>query len=339
MKKPPFDTYRLARFFGAELPEKEHQEVLDWLASLAEQEQADFMDAQLDVLTATPAHAPAQSGFEQLSAAIRNKQRLATMNWLFRAAAVILPLLVLFFYTKQPDIQPAMHVARQQGKKATTAIIQLSNTLNQNHTVQLPDSSFVELYPGASINYLAVFNPKKREIQLTGKAFFKVKHDQLRPFTVQTGAITTVVLGTSFWVDATAKTGIISVKVKTGKVGVVHASQKTVFLLPAEKAVFNAASGLVLRVQHLPAVSLDPAVPTVPATAIAFNETPLKQVLKVLAENFNTKITPADSVNVDAPVSLNTKGKSISTILEEIKSQIPITYEIKGKYIRIRKKE
>lgn len=339
MKTSPFNTKILTRFFEGSLPEKEHLEVLDWLSSLSEEDQQDFVDAHLAVLDEiTPLQeTTAPSGFKQLVARIRKKEQNRTINLVLSIAAVTLPLLFMWFLFSQTNVQPAVVTA--QYKAPSPRLIQVNNVLNQINTVQLPDSSSVALYPGASISYAAGLSGKKREISLTGKAFFAVKHNHLRPFTVQTGPVTTVVLGTSFWIDARSNTGVISVKVKTGKVGVVHASQSTVFLLPTEKAVFNPLNGALLTIKRANAVAPKQPVPAALPTAIAFNETPLKQVIKAIAENFKTEVILADSTAAYSPVSLNTRGKTITVILEEIKSQIPIDYEIKGKRITVRKKE
>lgn len=340
MKTSPFNTKILTSFFEGSLPEKEHLEVLEWLSSLSVEDQQDFIDAHLAVLEeVTPLQetTAVPSGFQQLVARIRKKEQNRTVNWVLSIAAVTLPLLLMWFLFQQKGIKPAVITA--QYKTSAPRLVQVNNVLNQINTVQLPDSSSVALYPGASISYAAGLSGKKRAINLTGKAFFAVKHNHLRPFTVQTGSITTVVLGTSFWIDARSNTGTISVKVKTGKVGVVHASQATVFLLPTEKAVFNPLNGTLLTVKRANPVAPKQPVPVTLPTAIAFNETPLKQVIKTLSENFKTEVTLADSTAAYSPVSLNTRGKTITVILEEIKSQIPIDYEIKGKRITVRKKE
>lgn len=379
MKTYPFNSKILTRFFEGSLPEKEHLEVLHWLSSLPAEEQQNFLEAHLAVLeesvlqqkiskdtseqevslkqeilsekevllteeTIASAEITAGSaGFEELVIRIRKKEKNKIVRSVLRIAAVTLPFLLMWFFFKQTSIQPAVVTARHQ--VIQPRFIQVKNTTDRINTVQLPDSSSVALYPQASIGYDKTgfknkpgFGGKKREIQLTGKAFFKVRHDIQSPFTVKTGLITTVVLGTSFWVDASENTGRISVRVKTGKVGVVHADRATVFLLPKEKAVFNQSNGVLVSFSTAnPPKSVVTAVQ--PATAIAFNETPLKQVMKVLAENFKTEISLSDSLQANLPVSLNTRGKTMTDILEEIKSQIPIDYEIKGKRITITKKE
>ena len=97
----------------------------------------------------------------------------------------------------------------------------------------LPDSSSVYLGAESRLRYATRFNGKKREIELLGEAFFKVKHDESRPFIIHTGEIQTQVLGTSFKVQA-FKDQPVLVAVATGKVGIsrrVKGSSKTLALL------------------------------------------------------------------------------------------------------------
>jgi len=342
MKEHPFSKEKIANFFEGSLPELQHTEVLTWFSSLSEKDQLEFMELHFNVIgKATADETDTLAGdFTQLQARILNKKeaRLRAGTMVLKIAAAVLPFIAGYLLFVQPNttkkIVPKLNVA------VNIKTIQISNLLPTTENIQLPDSSTVTLYPGATLNYPEGLKGKKREIQLTGKAFFKVKHEQHRPFTVQTGKITTVVLGTSFWVEAVKNAGIISVKVKTGKVGVVHGNEPAVFLLPTEKAIFNRMSGVLAKVKQ-PA-GIKPTLKLhnnqVPA-ALVFNETPLKQVAEVIADNFKFRITVAEGVHADLPITLNTKNKTITQIMQDIKAQIPIDYEIKNQQIIISKHE
>jgi ferric-dicitrate binding protein FerR (iron transport regulator) len=147
------------------------------------------------------------------------------------------------------------------------------------------------------------------------------------------------VLGTSFWIDAGKGAKKISVKVKTGKVGVVHGHQPAIFLFPSETAVFNTISGVLAKVKQPVSRTAHLSTSEDAPAALVFNETPLKQVINALAENFKLSISMQDSIDTDLPVSLNTKGKTVPEILQQIKSQTHIDYAIKDKKIIIRKQQ
>jgi transmembrane sensor len=341
MKEHPFTEKIIAQFFEGTLPEGLHLEVLNWFSSLPEAEQMEFMELHLSLAETieTDGTPPPAAGFRNIERQIldREPSRQKARVWAIRIAASLLPLLLIYFFSRQGNVTQktisAVHLS------AAAKMILIGNPLNRISRIQLPDSSTVSLYPGAMLNYPEGLKGNKREVVLSGKAFFSIKHNAARPFTVQTGTITTVVLGTSFWVDATKGAKTISIKVKTGKVGVLQADQPALFLLPSEKAVFNRLSGILVKVkQHTPEKIRRSPADNSPA-ALVFNRTPLKQVTKVLAENFSTQIILQESIDAELPVSLSTKGKTIAEVLEEIKSQIPIVYEIKDKQINIRKQE
>ncbi|MBC7921543.1 MAG: DUF4974 domain-containing protein [Ferruginibacter sp.] len=89
----------------------------------------------------------------------------------------------------------------------------------QRLTVVLPDSSRVHLNAGSRVRYPASFD-HRREVSLTGEAFFEVTPHPQRPFTVRAGKLVTTVLGTSFNVSAYPDQPGSRVAVATGKVRV-----------------------------------------------------------------------------------------------------------------------
>lgn len=341
MKEQPFTKEKIAQFFEGTLPELEHTAILSWFSSLNEDDQLAFMDTHLAVMeqSATVHSLIPAGGFQKIEHQILHKKRLTLQTGysILKIAAVVLPFLLGYLFIQQPYTAPKKSPVLDIA--AVIRTIKINNPEQAIKEIRLPDLSIVSLYPGATISYAQGFKGKNRDMQLSGKAFFKVKHDRHRPFTVQTGAITTVVLGTSFWIDAGKDAKKISVKVKTGKVGVIHGHQPAIFLFPSETAIFNTLTGVLAKVKQ-PVNRIQPLLRSEEApAALVFNATPLKQVMNALAENFKLNISIQDSINTDLPVSLNTKGKTVPEILQQIKSQTPIDYAIKDKKIIIRKQQ
>ncbi|HWW38703.1 FecR family protein, partial [Pedobacter sp.] len=78
----------------------------------------------------------------------------------------------------------------------------------------------VWLGPRSKFNYPDRFSGVKRTVKLEGEAFFEVKHDATHPFVIQSGAVSTTVLGTSFNVKAYRLNHDVEVTLVTGKVAV-----------------------------------------------------------------------------------------------------------------------
>ncbi|WP_025762191.1 FecR family protein [Dyadobacter tibetensis] len=107
-----------------------------------------------------------------------------------------------------------------------TASIQhsLTEKINEGQgdlLVILPDSSRITLKPHSRVSFPIAFNGSdKREVYLTGEAFFQVSKNINRPFYVYSHELVTKVLGTSFTIKAFEKSKELEVIVTTGKVSV-----------------------------------------------------------------------------------------------------------------------
>lgn len=66
----------------------------------------------------------------------------------------------------------------------------------------LADGTHIWLNSEATIEYPAVFARNSRCVKLSGEAMFEVKHDEKRPFVVETFAMDVRVLGTKFNINA-----------------------------------------------------------------------------------------------------------------------------------------
>ncbi|MES2268392.1 MAG: FecR domain-containing protein [Bacteroidota bacterium] len=132
--------------------------------------------------------------------------------------------------------------------RGASAFEVVSNPNGKRSKLVLPDSSVVYLAGGSTLRYAKNFNGDKRSLILNGEAFFDVVHKQNKPFVVQTGSISTVVLGTSFNIQAYGADKKVTVTVATGKVGVmadVKGKNRLVkYLLPNEQININTQNGL-----------------------------------------------------------------------------------------------
>jgi transmembrane sensor len=106
--------------------------------------------------------------------------------------------------------------------------------------IVLPDGTAV--YMNASTIVRIPHNFKgaaKRNVMLDhGEAFFEVKRDTLRPFSIVTGLYTTTVLGTSFNINAYPERRGYQVAVRTGKVRVEKREGEHILVL-GEKLIKN----------------------------------------------------------------------------------------------------
>lgn len=116
----------------------------------------------------------------------------------------------------------------------------ISTGIAERKTVILNDGTKVILNANSSLtvgDYDHI-----RDVNLYGEAFFDVKKDPARPFTVHGGGLHIKVLGTSFNVKAYPDIHNTSVSVRTGKVRVDNNEKNLRTLLPDENIVYDRKS-------------------------------------------------------------------------------------------------
>ncbi|WP_163717302.1 FecR family protein [Mangrovibacterium lignilyticum] len=172
------------------------------------------------------------------AAAKKKKRRIPLPKTVLRIAAILAIILVSGAYlVYQQNIQPAP-VSNPQ-----IATLTKTSGPGEQMRVTLPDGSVIWLNGESTVSYPEKFLPGCREVTLTGEAFFEVTKNPAQPFVVQTGKVSTTVLGTSFNIKAFTKNEA-TVTVATGKVRVAHTSDNSqtdeLYLLPNEQAVWSA---------------------------------------------------------------------------------------------------
>ncbi|EOR96399.1 anti-FecI sigma factor, FecR [Arcticibacter svalbardensis MN12-7] len=336
MKEQPLKAELLSRLTKNQLSDSEREEFLQWLSGQTPDYQKAFLNAHLTTLGKLHSSADLPiPAFQILKDRIQKKANSTKQIrlWIGRVAAVLIPFAIYFLALRQ-EIKDPIPLNKQPAQLTSIKILNVKNTGSINYSLLLGDKSEVILEPGATLSYPEKFNSTKREMALTGKAFFKVRHEKLRAFIVKSTDLSIVVLGTSFWVDASSKSMKTTVKVKTGKVGVQHRTQGTLYLLPGETAIYSKKSGKLNKIspKHTDPLTID----FHPTTALSFNGTPIKNVFEELSINYKVNIKLDPGIDTTLKVSLNTRGKSISTILKEITNQHPITYKMTTKSIYIK---
>jgi len=106
-------------------------------------------------------------------------------------------------------------------KDKTTQVSSLTKKAtnrSESKFLLLEDSTQVWLNAASSLEFPDQFDGKKREVFLSGEAYFDVKHTDKIPFIIHTGTISTTVLGTAFNIKAYPGQKNITVSVSRGKV-------------------------------------------------------------------------------------------------------------------------
>ncbi len=112
----------------------------------------------------------------------------------------------------------------------------------------LPDSTQVWLNAASSLDYPHQFADDKRVVYLSGEAYFDVKHADRIPFIIQTGKVSTTVLGTAFNIKAYPGRKIVIVSVSRGKVKVNFDDREVATLIKGQQVkVSNTDIRMVIK--------------------------------------------------------------------------------------------
>lgn len=94
------------------------------------------------------------------------------------------------------------------------------NEPGKRNKILLPDSSILYLGSAGTIKYNTDYNNTNRRLVLEGEAYFMVKHRGRQPFTVVTGDISTIDIGTEFNIRYYPGQAAVAVAVAKGNVEV-----------------------------------------------------------------------------------------------------------------------
>jgi transmembrane sensor len=108
------------------------------------------------------------------------------------------------------------------------------------YRLTLADNSSIILNAGSSLRYPVVFDDEKREVYLSGEAYFEVQHDG-RPFSVVCEGMDVNVLETTFNVEAYKDEPFIKTTLVEGKVEVVSETEpeNKEVLAPSDQSVYD----------------------------------------------------------------------------------------------------
>lgn len=240
-----------------------------------------------------------------LYSAIRKGQQ-STRRILWRVAAGLLVLIGLgattFYFTPSTNQESIEQVT-------------LSTGWGQQQDVVLPDGTKVTLNAGSSISYPKKFSTSKRDVRLSGEAFFDVVNNTAVPFIIHTDEVKTTVLGTSFNINTQDKKRI-TITVATGKVRVVsnHDDQE-VILTSSQQATFNPITQTISKRE----VNLEKYLDWKEGV-LRFEGVTLAEASKKLEQWYNVTVKVLNNDIANCKFSGKFNNEKLSTVLENLKN-------------------
>lgn len=187
--------------------------------------------------------------------------------------------------------------------------------IDNNRSITLPDQSVVLLRKGSTLDFSSTFNKEQRLVQLTGEAFFQIKHNEKQPFLIATINSEIKVLGTSFLVNSTeAEDEIVVV---TGRVNVKDKNRdnNAIILTPGQRVVLQNDRFYQNEVTDSNFLAWQTGL-------LNFKNTSFHKVLQDLSNYYDVPVTvdPADEpATRDLTITVRFENQPLEQALDEIR--------------------
>jgi ferric-dicitrate binding protein FerR (iron transport regulator) len=210
----------------------------------------------------------------------------------------------------------------------------------QKRSVTLPDGSIIVLNANSQIKYKP--HPVKnspREVWMTGEAWFNVVHinrsgTPVQPaerFIVHLPNMNVEVLGTTFTINT--RRNQEQVVLQTGSVKVeVRSKPAAIYLQPGEKVSYNKDSKEVSKTTTNAAdCSLWKE------NQLKFNNTPLRDVIQLIEDNYGYKVEVADSTILDRTLGGTLSSENEQILFKALENMLDVKITVNNKTITISK--
>lgn len=175
---------------------------------------------------------------DEVQAYEAKSRRMHNYGTYWRVASLVLILTSIITYFSIPKSEQASEVRIVYNTKTTEN--------GQKMSFYLPDGSKVVLNANSSLVFPNNFSAERRDVSLSGEAYFEVVEDVNRPFVVESGGYATRVLGTSFVVKRNYVLNDLEVALRTGKVQVTGNGASEV-LVPGEKVNIDLDNSIIAK--------------------------------------------------------------------------------------------
>ena len=265
--------------------------------------------------------------------------------WSLAASLALLVGLGWSFYSLfKPEVVPGKPQQQAVLPKTETPWQTVTNAGLSSKHVLLPDGSSVVLRRNSAVTYPKAFAGVKRDVYLTGEAFFEVSKEANKPFFVFANGLVAKVLGTSFSVKAYGSDPQVVVVVKTGKVSVfAQADQRAesmqnnrelagMVLAPNQRATFERSETRLVKSQVETPVLRDLPIENQP---FDYNATPVSQVFASLEKAYGVDLVFDEEQMARCSITATLGDEPLLKKLQWICTILEATYEVNGQQIII----
>ncbi len=194
-------------------------------------------------------------------------------------------------------------------------------------TVQdtLPDGSTAFLNKKSELSFEYNAKEKTRRVKLKGEAFFSVKHEEDKPFVIETGEILVRDIGTEFNLKSYPENDTIEIVVTQGEVQFYTLNDAGLNLKAGEKGLYSKKTKEFYRIEKIDTNTL-----AYKTKIFSFNNTDLGAVVNLLNDVYDAKIKLINKDLHNCRLTANFKEDDPDTIVEVIAETMSLTIVRQG---------
>lgn len=198
----------------------------------------------------------------------------------------------------------------------------------QRSYLSMPDGSKIWVNSGTEVEFPALMDHNKREVNVSGEIYLEVSKDPKRPFTVKGDSFSVEVLGTKFNISSYPGDIVKRVVLLEGKVKVQSSNNQSLILDPNQMAAITKNNLTVHEVDAYNYISWKDGV-------LTLNSQPLSDVVHYLERYYGIEIescAKADRMKCNGKLILT---DSIEDVLNSIAMTMPVKIVKKDNKIKI----
>lgn len=206
------------------------------------------------------------------------------------------------------------------------SMITVESNDNSRTRLVLPDGTEVCLNSGSSITYPSHYTDSERNVTLTGEAYFKVTHNEEKPFVVSTldKKYQIKVLGTEFNMQAYRDDNVIQTTLIAGSVQVdIQGKDTKTVLSPSQKAIYSVQDNELQVVTANTDRETDWMY-----SRLVFKKTPMPEVLARLSRFYNVEFDVRNKIINTYTFTGTFEDKPLYQVLDYMRISSQIDYNI-----------
>ena len=246
---------------------------------------------------------------------------------IYRSAAVITLLLAsiilayLIYDNKHSEIEQIVSFEQKQTLEG------------QKVSIKLTDGTYIKLNSGSKLIYPTQFSESVRKVKLIGEAYFEVAKDSQRPFLVESGNVTTKVLGTKFNING--YNSHVEVSLIEGSVEVssnMNGKTTRKMIVPGEKASWNNNQFTIEKLSKLEDIAWKDNI-------LYFYKSSILEIKDVLEKWYGVSIQVSEPNKIMESFNGEFQDESLANILQSMGFAMKFNYRIENKNVYIKPNE